>query len=217
MNLQRTDKQLCWGQWGGWQILFLQSNYKPQPFQRSGNWPRQSITRAFTCDNSLNSGSEAWVCGSAAAWICFHPRPPDPQTSSIIEVMHSVRAEKIENQQLHCTSQSTLWSKYMLLLESEVWIAWGWSFVYSKQRTEGPIRNLTGGIFPGGSDGKVSAYNAYHMGHRGSIPGSGRSPGEGNGNPLQYSCWKIPWMVEPGRLQSMGSQRVGHDWATSLQ
>ena len=28
--------------------------------------------------------------------------------------------------------------------------------------------------------------------------------------------WKIPWMVEPGRLQSMGSQRVGHNWATSL-
>ena len=29
-------------------------------------------------------------------------------------------------------------------------------------------------------------------------------------------AWKIPWMVEPGRLLSMGSQRVGHDWATSL-
>ena len=29
-------------------------------------------------------------------------------------------------------------------------------------------------------------------------------------------AWKIPWMVEPGRLQSMGSQRVGHDWTTSL-
>ena len=39
--------------------------------------------------------------------------------------------------------------------------------------------------FPGGSDGKESAYNA---GDRGSIPGSGRSPGESNGNPLQYSC-----------------------------
>ena len=39
--------------------------------------------------------------------------------------------------------------------------------------------------FPGGSDGKVSVYNA---GDLGSIPGSGRSPGEGNGNPLQYSC-----------------------------
>ena len=39
--------------------------------------------------------------------------------------------------------------------------------------------------FPGGSDGKASACNA---GDPGSIPGSGRSPGEGNGNLLQYSC-----------------------------
>ena len=39
--------------------------------------------------------------------------------------------------------------------------------------------------FPGDSDGKESAGNA---GDRGSIPGSGRSPGEGNGYPLQYSC-----------------------------
>ena len=43
--------------------------------------------------------------------------------------------------------------------------------------------------FPGGSDGKASAYNA---GDLGSIPGSGRSPGEGNGNPLQYSCLENP-------------------------
>ena len=35
--------------------------------------------------------------------------------------------------------------------------------------------------------------------------------GEGNGTPLQYSCLEIPWMEEPGRLQSMGSLRVGHD------
>ena len=40
-------------------------------------------------------------------------------------------------------------------------------------------------LFPGGSDGKASACNA---GDSGSILGSGRSPGEGNGNPLQYSC-----------------------------
>ena len=39
--------------------------------------------------------------------------------------------------------------------------------------------------FPGGSDGKASAYNA---GDPGSIPGSRRSSGEGDGNPLQYSC-----------------------------
>ena len=43
--------------------------------------------------------------------------------------------------------------------------------------------------FPGGSDDKESACNA---GDLGSIPGSGRSPGEGNGNPLQYFCMENP-------------------------
>ena len=61
---------------------------------------------------------------------------------------------------------------------------------------------------PPGSDSKASAHNA---GDLGSIPGSGRSPGEGNGNPFQYSARKIPWTEEPDRLQSMGSQRVRHD------
>ena len=44
------------------------------------------------------------------------------------------------------------------------------------------------------------------MGDRGSIPVSGRSPGEGNGNPLHILAWKIPWIEEPSRLQSMESQ-----------
>ena len=44
-------------------------------------------------------------------------------------------------------------------------------------------------IFPGGSDGKVSAYN---VGDPGSIPGLGRSPGEGHGNPPQCSCLGKP-------------------------
>ena len=43
--------------------------------------------------------------------------------------------------------------------------------------------------FPGGSDGKASAYN---VGDPGSIPGLGRSSGERNGNPLQYSCLENP-------------------------
>ena len=43
--------------------------------------------------------------------------------------------------------------------------------------------------FPGGSEVKASASNARDLG---SIPGSGRSPGEGNGNPLQYSCLENP-------------------------
>ena len=44
-------------------------------------------------------------------------------------------------------------------------------------------------VLPGSSDGKASAYNA---GDPGSIPGLGRSSGEGNGNPLQYSCLENP-------------------------
>ena len=51
--------------------------------------------------------------------------------------------------------------------------------------------------------------------YRDSISGSGRSPGVGNDNPLWYHpvSWKIPWTEEPGRLKSLGSQRVGHDRA----
>ena len=65
----------------------------------------------------------------------------------------------------------------------------------------------------GGSEVKASASNA---GDLGSIPGSGRYPGEGNGNPVQYFCLENPMTEKPGRLQSTGLQRVGHDWATSL-
>ena len=61
---------------------------------------------------------------------------------------------------------------------------------------------LNGG-FSGGSDGKESVCS---VGDLGLIPGSGRSPGGGHGNPLQYSCLENPWTEEPGRLQSMGLQ-----------
>ena len=46
-----------------------------------------------------------------------------------------------------------------------------------------------------------------------SNPGLGRCPGGGHGNPLQYSCLKKPWTEEPGGLQSIESQRVGHNWS----
>ena len=52
--------------------------------------------------------------------------------------------------------------------------------------------------------GKESACSVPDVGL---IPGSGRSPGKGNGNPLQYSCLEIPWTEEPGRLQSMRLHR----------
>ena len=60
-------------------------------------------------------------------------------------------------------------------------------------------------------NGKESVCNAGDTGDPGSIPGSGRSPGGGHGNPLQYSCLRIPWTEEAGGPQSMGLQRVRHD------
>ena len=53
---------------------------------------------------------------------------------------------------------------------------------------------------------KESACSAGDAGDEGSIPGSGRSPGGGEGNPLQYSCLENPCVEEPDRLQSTGSQ-----------
>ena len=59
------------------------------------------------------------------------------------------------------------------------------------------------GGFPGGSDSKESAYN---VGDRGAIPGSGRSPGEGKGIPLQYSHLENPMNRGAWQVQPMGSQ-----------
>ena len=61
--------------------------------------------------------------------------------------------------------------------------------------------------FPGGSDGIASAYNA---GDPGSVPVLERSPGEGNGNPLQYSCLENP-MDRGAWLQSTGYSPWGHN------
>ena len=90
-----------------------------------------------------------------------------------------------------------------------------------------PLLNLD--LVLGGSDSKESAFDA---GDLGSIAGSGRSPGEGNGNPLQYYCLENPmdrggweatahrvtksqtWLKQLSMLQFMGSQIVGHDLET---
>ena len=63
---------------------------------------------------------------------------------------------------------------------------------------------------------KKSIYNARDTRDAGSLSGLGRSPGACSGNLLSILTWKIPWTKEPGRLQFMGSQRVGHDRATEL-
>ena len=68
------------------------------------------------------------------------------------------------------------------------------------------IRYLLG--FPAGSDGKASAYNA---GDPGSIPGSEDPLEKEMAAHSSTLAWKIPWVEETGRLQSMGLQRVGHN------
>ena len=77
--------------------------------------------------------------------------------------------------------------------------------------------NYVKAVFQGGLSGDSVVENlSGNAGDTGLIPGLGRAPGEGNGNPLSTLAWKIPWIEKPGRPQPMGSQRVKHKRATSL-
>ena len=62
---------------------------------------------------------------------------------------------------------------------------------------------------------KTPPANAGDTRDKGLIPGSGRSPGGGNGTPSSILVWRMPWTEEPGRLQSMQLQRVRHIWVTN--
>ena len=81
---------------------------------------------------------------------------------------------------------------------------------YTHIHTHGYI----GMAFPGGSDGKESAWKT---GDTGSVPGLGRASGEESGNPLCVLAWRIPRTEEPGGPQSTGWQRVGHDWTANTR
>ena len=77
----------------------------------------------------------------------------------------------------------------------------------------GPDDMILFWMFSGGSYSKESVCNVEdtHL-----IPGSGRSPGEGSGNPLQYSCLENSMDRETWWAKTMESQRVGHNWATNV-
>ena len=85
---------------------------------------------------------------------------------------------------------------YLTYIQSASCKMQGWMKHKLESRSPGEIKNLRYvddtslmGDFPGGSDGKSSVYNE---GDLASIPGLGKSPGEGNGNPLQYYCLENP-------------------------
>ena len=74
-----------------------------------------------------------------------------------------------------------------------------------------------GGASPVALVVKNPSANAGDKRDVGLITGSGRSPGEGQGNQYSILAWRIPWTEEPGGLQSLGSQRVRHDWSNLAQ
>ena len=119
------------------------------------------------------------------------PFPSQPEMNSVyLFTLHSVFGAFVSQDHIHCA--------FLIAI-----------YLYHKYTNNNNDKWLS---FPGGSDGKESACNAEYPG---SILGSGRSSGEGNGNLLQYSCLKNPMDRGPGGLQSMGSQRVRHDWVTN--
>ena len=120
------------------------------------------------------------------------------------------------------------WDGWIVSLTQWTWV---WASCRRQRRTGKPGTLQPKGLQRAGcelankqqfSDGKTSscentpwATRVWSLGWEdpwdGKIPGLGSSSGEGNGNPL---AWRIPWTEKPGRLQSMGLQRVGHDWVT---
>ena len=102
--------------------------------------------------------------------------------------------------------------QYSCLENPMNWGAWQ-AMVHSIAKSQIWLMWLSTWIFPGDLGGKESAYNAEDMGL---ILRSGKSPGEGNVNPLQYFWLGNP--MERGAwqaIQSMGLQRIGHNWGTN--
>ena len=114
-----------------------------------------------------------------------------------------------------CSYNHLLWGRWCPAPQPRCFLSFRWTRLYSLVvgRYSANIIGVTDSKwgFPGCSEGKEPICST---GDLGSIPCLGRSPGEGNGYPLQYSCLEIPWTEEPGGLQSMEWQRDRCVWAT---
>ena len=92
------------------------------------------------------------------------------------------------------------------------WILYHWATASSGASGLLTVNRFNTGA-PGASDGKESACS---VGDLGSTSGQEDPLEKEMATHFSILTWKNPWSEEPGRLQSMGLQRVGHDWATSL-
>ena len=103
----------------------------------------------------------------------------------------------------------------MFLFYGNEWRPWEMKVPVPRQQVSCKA-TLGGSCFylPGASGDAVVKNPLANVGDTrdvGSIQGVGRSPEAETGNPLQGSCWKIPWTEKPGGLQSMRKSRVGHN------
>ena len=85
------------------------------------------------------------------------------------------------------------------------------TYIHTQWNITKPLKRMKSFTICNSMDGAGIENLPANAGDLGSLPGSGRSPGGGNGNPLQYPCLQNPTDRGTWGLQSMGSQRVGHD------
>ena len=117
--------------------------------------------------------------------------------------------------QHHSCSSVLRWSAFFMVQLSHPYKTTGKTIGLTRQTFVGIVTYLLFSMlsrfvmgFPGGSEGKAYACNG---GHLGSIPWLGRSPEKEMATHSRTLAWKIPWRKKPGKLQTMRSQRVGHD------
>ena len=163
------------------------------------------VLTAGSPGKSLSSLQRAiqWHWGPSLLYNRHHHPPPEQFSLCIAETLYPW------NRSSAFSSPSSPWKLPPYFLSLWFWlsqvphISWIIGLFHSVLCSQGSS--------PGDSMVKSPPANAEDGS---SIPGLGGFPGEENGNPLQYSCLENPWTEEPGGLQSMGSQRAGHNSAT---
>ena len=130
----------------------------------------------------------------------------------IVSVENQILQEwmKIRNGKYLCIFNKPSLYKYCNIVLWSICIHRCNAYANTKETGMGVGKGTVG--LPCGSDHKESACNARDPG---SIPGLGRSLGEGNGYPPSILAWRIPWTEEPDGLQSIGSPKIRHHWAAN--